>query len=247
MVAFWILLFAFGLVIGSFLNVLIWRLSDEKAPRFWEGRSICPKCKHKLSWFDNIPLLSFILLGGKCRYCKKKISIQYPIVELITAITTVLIVNFVSYLDPLSVASLLIIGYSFIVIFFADLNYQIIPDEMLILIIIFGAALNFGGINVWVGLLTALGFFLVVLATKFRGMGLGDVKLAFVMGFLLGYPSILIAVWWSFIIGGIFAVRLLILHRKNFRDTMALGPFLVLGTLIAALWSKEILGILSLN
>lgn len=237
-------LFLFGLIIGSFLNVLIWRMSSENAPRFWEGRSICPKCKHKLSWKDNIPLLSFVLLSGKCRYCKKKISIRYPIVELVTGVITVLTVSNLNNLSILSIISYLIIFYSFIVIFFADLEFQIIPDEMLILIVVFGAALGFGGANVWVGVTAALGFFLVVAATKFRGMGLGDVKLAFVMGFLLGWPAILVAVWWSFVVGGLYAVGLLILHRKKIHDTMALGPFLVLGTLIAALWSKQILGIL---
>lgn len=236
-----LVLFLFGLCFGSFLNVLTWRMADERAPKFWEGRSICPKCKHSLTWFDNIPLLSFLFLRGQCKYCHKKISIQYPLVELLTAVLTVLIVLNLSYLGYLSVISYLIIVYSFIVIFFADLRYQIIPDEMLILILIFGAALGFGGVDVWVGLASVLGFFLIVLATKFQGMGLGDVKLAFVMGFLLGFPNILVAIWVAFIAGGIFAISLLILHRKKIHETMALGPFLVLGTLIAALWSTDLL------
>ncbi len=226
------LLFLFGVIFGSFLNVLVWRLNDEKAPKFWQGRSICPKCKHSLSWQDNIPLFSYISLGGKCRYCKKKISIQYPIVELLTGIATVL-VGF----NPL----LLGIVYAFIVIFFSDLKYQLIPDEMVVLIVIFSLLLNFNLQNIVVGFFAALGFFLVVLATKFQGMGLGDVKLAFAMGLLLGFPAILVAVWFSFILGGVFAIALLILHRKKIHETMALGPFLVLGTLIAALWSNTLL------
>lgn len=230
-------LFLFGLIIGSFLNVLIWRLNDEKAPKFWQGRSVCPKCRHQLSWKENIPLLSFLSLGGRCRYCKKKISWQYPIVELVTAIATVLTVSYLSHLSFLSLLSYLIIIYSFIVIFFSDLKYQLIPDEMVILIIIL-SGLSW---NVLVGFLTALGFFLVVLVTKFRGMGLGDVKLAFAMGLLLGFPAVVVAVWFGFVLGGVFAVGLLLLHRKKIRETMALGPFLVLGSLIAALWSDEVL------
>lgn len=233
----------FGLIIGSFLNVLIWRLNDEKAPKFWQGRSICPKCKHELSWNDNIPLLSFIVLSGRCRFCQKPISRQYPIVELVTAGATVLTVGFLSNLSFLSVLSYLIIVYAFIVIFFSDLEYQLIPDEMVVVIVV----LSFLRGNLIVGLLAALGFFLVVLATKFRGMGLGDVKLAFAMGLLLGFPAVVVAVWFAFVLGGVFAVGLLLLHRKNIHETMALGPFLVLGTLIAALWSQKILAILLLN
>lgn len=234
------ILFLFGLIIGSFLNVLIWRLNDEKAPKFWQGRSICPKCKHELSWSDNIPLLSFLMLRGKCRYCKKKISIQYPIVELTAAIAAVL-VGF----NPL----ILGIVFALIVIFFSDLEYQLIPDEMIVALVVLGGLRGLGELRdlLIVGFLTALGFLLVVLATKFRGMGLGDVKLAFAMGLLLGFPAVVVAVWFAFVLGGVFAVGLLLLHRKKIHETMALGPFLVLGTLIAALWSQKILAILSLN
>jgi prepilin signal peptidase PulO-like enzyme (type II secretory pathway) len=153
-----------------------------------------------------------------------------------------------------------LISYSFIVIFFADFIYGLIPDEMEVVIVILTIIYNlqfsqlhqgFAGQAIFklipnfvVGLASALAFFLVVLATKFRGMGLGDVKLAFVMGFLLGWRGALVAFWFSFILGGIFAILLLMLRRKNFRETIALGPFMVLGTLIAALWSNKLLAIL---
>ena len=128
-----IFLFIFGLCFGSFLNVLIWRLNDDKAPKFWQGRSLCPKCKHQLSWQDNIPLFSFLSLGGKCRYCHKKISLQYPLVELLTALVTVLLAtNFISLLT----------AYCFIVIFFSDWIYGLIPDEATIVLTIIGVILN---------------------------------------------------------------------------------------------------------
>ena len=242
------ILFILGLVVGSFLNVLIWRLDDEKAPKFWQGRSICPKCKHELSFRDNVPLLSFVLLGGKCRFCRKKISIQYPIVELTAAITTVLTVGLLSHLSFLSILSYLIIVYSFIVIFFADWIYGLIPDEMEILIVLVAGLsylsdLSLLSWNIGTGIISALAFFLVVLATKFRGMGLGDVKLAFVIGFLLGWRGALVAFWMSFILGGVFALLLLLLKRRKFRDTIALGPFMVIGTLISVLWGNQILKI----
>lgn len=242
-----IVLFLFGLVFGSFLNVLIWRLDVDKAPKFWQGRSMCPKCKHSLAWQDNIPLLSYMLLVGKCRYCRKPISLQYPIVELTTAVVTV-VVGWITlgHISLLGLLGYLIVSYAFIVIFFADWIYGLIPDEMEIVIVVVSALGYLGNlgilsVNLMVGLASAAAFLLIVVATRFRGMGLGDVKLAFVIGFLLGFPLSLLAFWVSFVLGGIFALGLLILHRKKFRDTIALGPFLVLGTLIATLWGRQIL------
>lgn len=238
----------FGLMIGSFLNVLIWRLNDEKAPKFWQGRSICPKCKHKLSWKDNIPLLSFILLRGKCRYCRKKISWQYPVVELTTGAAFVLAwVLSPAQLDLLVKLDILVIVAVFIVIFFSDLIYGFIPDEMVVagsLLSILYLILNtqYGILpNFLTGIVTSLAFLAVVVATKFRGMGLGDVKLAFFMGLLLGWPKVGVALWMAFAIGGLFAIILLILKRTRLSATIPLGPFLVLGVLIAAVWSNQIL------
>lgn len=231
-----------GLAVGSFLNVLIWRLNDPAAPKFWEGWSICPKCKHRLSWKDNIPLLSFVLLKGRCRYCGKEISWQYPVVELVTAIYFGL-----TGFHPV----LWFIGAVFIVIFFSDLIYGLIPDEMIVVGVAVGLIGPMGQlgqvlVNVLTGILSATGFFLVVLATRFRGMGLGDVKLAFLIGLLLGWPKVLVAFWSSFVVGGIVAFCLLLLKRTKFSATIPLGPFLILGTIISALWSKDLLRLLGL-
>ncbi|MEK7127582.1 MAG: prepilin peptidase [Patescibacteria group bacterium] len=220
-------LFILGLCIGSFLNVLIWRLNDEKAPKFWQGRSICPKCKHSLAWKDNIPLLSFILLNGRCRYCHKKISLQYPLVELLTAVVTVLLAtNFISLLT----------AYCFIVIFFSDWIYGLIPDEATLILLIVGIFLNW---NNWlIGLLALLVLLSVFLVTRGRGIGFGDVKLIFPLGLLLGWPKILVMFYAASIMGGGYALFLLVLHRKKFGDTIALGPFLIIGT-VAALCIKD--------
>lgn len=210
-----------GLCFGSFLNVLIWRLNDDKAPRFWQGRSLCPKCKHQLSWKDNIPLLSFLLLNGKCRYCRKKISFQYPLVELLTAIITV-ILGFNLYL---------LIAYCFIVIFFSDWIYGLIPDETTLILSILGILNNLG--NLWVGLIAFLILLTLFVITKGRGIGFGDVKLIFPLGLLLGWPGIFVMFYTASILGGLYAFILLLLHRKKFGDTIALGPFLIIGTVIA--------------
>jgi len=230
-----LLLFLLGLVIGSFLNVLVYRLNTEdKVPKFWQGRSLCPKCKHELSWEDNIPLFSFIMLLGRCRYCRQPISWQYPIVELVTAICFVFV-----GLNPL----LLALAAVFIVIFFSDWIFGLIPDEM---IIVGSVVALFLRPNFLVGTVSALIFLTIVLATKFRGMGLGDVKLAFLMGLLLGWPKSLVAFWAAFILGGVVAISLLLLKRTKFSATIPLGPFLVIGILISALWSTQLLHLLGL-
>lgn len=229
-----LILLLIGLAVGSFLNVLIYRLNtSDKVPKFWQGRSICPHCKHALSWQDNIPLLSFALLRGRCRYCQGKISLVYPVVELATAISFALIGP-----NPL----LLVLAAVFIVIFFSDLIYGLIPDEAVVAGVVVGVFWEFR--DFWVGLGSALVFFLIVLVTRFRGMGLGDVKLAFLIGFLLGWPKALVAFWSAFVLGGAVAVILLMLKRVKFSATIALGPFLVTGMVIAALWSERLLALL---
>ncbi len=222
-----------GLVFGSFLNVLIWRLNDEKAPKWWKGRSMCPTCKHTLSWKDNIPLVSFVALGRRCRRCRTHISWRYPVVELVTAVSF-----YVIGFQP----QILALAAIFIVIFFSDWIYGFIPDEMILVGLLFCKVTN-----LYVAFFAGLAFLLIVLLTRFRGMGLGDVKLAFLMGFLLGWPNILVAVWIAFVLGGLVALILLGLKRVGFSDKIAFGPYLVLGTLVSALWSQKILTLLSLS
>ena len=122
---FYFIFFVFGLIIGSFLNVAIFRL--EKNESFIVGRSYCPNCRHQLSWRDLFPVLSFILLSGKCRYCKKPISFQYPLVEMATAVLFILIVYF-SFPDMFLAVFWMIIASLLMVIFVYDLKYYIIPS-----------------------------------------------------------------------------------------------------------------------
>jgi len=247
-----VLVGVFGLCLGSFANVLIYRLNADRAPKFWQGRSLCPKCKHGLSWADNIPLLSFVVLRGKCRYCKKSISWQYPVVELTMAVAFVCGWGLTSQLGVLGRLGVLGIEVCLIVIFFSDLKYQLIPDEM----IATGAAIraishisNIRGLgwDIVTGLGTAVVFVFVFFLTKQKGLGFGDVKLAFLMGLLLGWPKILVALWSAFILGGGVAVILLLLKRTTFSARIALGPFLVIGVAVAALWSERILALALLS
>lgn len=250
------LIFVFGLIFGSFFNVLVFRLntSEKNLPKFWQGRSICPKCRKVIAWYNNIPLVSFLLLMGKCRSCKKPISWQYPVVELVTGIVTVMILGkkFLSDspIDLVTIVSslaILIMAYTFIVIFFSDLVYGLIPDEVVLVGIATGFAYNWlfqkmnFETNLIVAAASALAFFLVVLATKFRGMGFGDVKLAFFLGLVLGWPTAAVGFWIAFVFGGVFGVAVLALKRMRLSATIPLGPFLIIGATMSALWSVKLL------
>jgi len=233
------LLFLVGLAVGSFLNCLIYRLSKGFSPI--GGRSFCPKCNHTLSWQDNIPLLSFILLSGRCRHCLSPISWQYPLVELGTGILTISIFNF-----QFSIFNLLI-TYALIVIFVSDLRYGTIPDRIVYPVI--GLATLFliiynlsSSIYYLLSSLGAAGFFLALVAiTRGKGMGIGDVKLAALMGLVLGWPKILVALYLAFLTGAIVGVILILLGKKRFGEHIPFGPFLTTATWIGLLWGGQIL------
>jgi len=188
------LVFIFGLIIGSFLNAVIYRLSekDESVPK---GRSYCPQCKHTLTWEDLIPLLSFFLLHGRCRYCKKRISWQYPLVEMFTGLVFLSIFNF-TYVT-FETLYLFIIASLLIVLFVYDLKHYILPDKILFsALIVSGIWYVVSGIilsTLYAAFGAALFFFALFALSKGRAMGFGDVKLALFMGLFLGWPNILVA------------------------------------------------------
>ncbi len=245
----YIFVFFFGLIVGSFLNCVIYRLEEGKS--FLKGRSFCPDCKHTLSWQDLIPLLSFLILKGKCRYCKKPISWQYPLVELATGILFILILNFST--RPGGVI-LFVASCFLIVIFVYDLKHYIIPDKIIYLAIIVsgiwyfvsGIFLNlytkYEILNTIYSAFGAVAFFLaIVLVSRGKWMGAGDIKLAFLLGLILGFPNILAALFLAFLIGAIIGVGLVVSQKKTLKSEVPFGPFLVTGTFIALFWGETII------
>jgi len=238
-----VFLFLLGICVGSFINCLVYRLNNGLSP-LW-GRSICPKCNHKLAWRDNIPLLSFVLLRGKCRYCGKPISWQYPIVELITGLLAIIIFQLSNC--ELRIASYnLLIGWALLTIFVSDLVYQTIPDEivyttlfMVFMYLIF-QSLNFLISNFLISLLVAGFFYFLVLLTRGRGMGMGDVKLAGLMGLILGWPKILVALYLAFLTGALLGVILVLMGKKKPSSHIPFGPFLATATFISLFWGEKI-------
>ncbi|HUW71910.1 MAG TPA: prepilin peptidase [Candidatus Humimicrobiaceae bacterium] len=245
-------IFLFGLAVGSFLNCIIYRLETDQS--FLKGRSFCPHCRHTLSWQDLIPLLSFFILRGKCRYCQRPISFQYPLVELATGLVFVLIFNFqpiFSLSQFVSTLYLFIISCLLIIIFVYDLKHYIIPDKVVYpaisIALIYSLQLliskQFPTFNYLI--LSAIGaaaFFLaIVLISRGKWMGVGDIKLAFLMGLVLGWPNIAIALFSAFLIGAIIGIVLIILAKKTFKSEVPFGPFLVTGTFLALFWGQEII------
>lgn len=251
-----ILMFLTGTSFGSFLNVLIMRTVEGE--QWMRGRSRCDYCGMSIPWYDNIPLLSYILLRGRARCCGGLLSQQYPIVETMTGIFFVwwylvgatffrLVISPLSVLQP---GYWLIIGLVFVGIFFADWYFGIIPDVLVIsgiivtLIYIFFLALS--GAMTWedvvASLLAGLGSYAFFLAlyrgTGGRGMGYGDVKLAGLEGLVLGYPLVIVGVFSGFILGAVYGVGLILLGKRRFGETIPFGPFMIMGVGIALLWGE---------
>ncbi len=238
-----------GLFIGSFLNVLADRLP--KGQNVLWGRSHCDYCKKTLRWYELIPVVSFILQGAKCRRCHKKLSWQYPLIELATAIGFGSIAANQS--SVLALTAGCIIYSSFVVMMVADFKFQIIPDSMIVMAII-GVALLLAaqplGMNTLVHLGIAVGimlfFYLLWLFTHGRGIGFGDVKLSFVLGLLLGFPEAIIALYIAFLTGAMVGVILILRGRKTLKSKIAFGPFLIGATGAVFLFHAQLLHLWSL-
>ena len=230
----------FGLTAGSFLNCVVYRLENNQS--FLTGRSFCPKCKHVLAWYDLMPVLSFLLLGGKCRHCQKKISFQYPLVEIAVALLFLAIFYY-----RLPVFSYFL-SLFLIVIFIYDLKHYLILDKVIypaIGLTLIYDLLRFDLFTNWNLLISAIGasgfFLLIVLASRGKWMGVGDIKLAFLMGLILGWPNILVALFFAFLSGATIGVGLVLARRKSFKSEVPFGPFLVAGTIVAMFYGQALI------
>jgi prepilin signal peptidase PulO-like enzyme (type II secretory pathway) len=250
----YLFVFILGLVVGSFLNCVIYRL--ETGESFLKGRSYCPHCKHILSWKDLIPIFSFLILKGKCRYCRKPISLQYPLVELFTGI----LFAFTTYnLQPTTLQQTLILYYQLfvfsclVIIFVFDLKHYLIPDKViypaitLTLLYQFFNIWNFGHwdlFGIWslvLGILPSLFFLAIILISHETWMGFGDFKLSILMGIILGWPKILVSLFFAFFIGAIVGLILIFLKRKTMKSQIPFAPFSVSGTFLAMFFGERII------
>lgn len=240
-----------GLIIGSFINAVVYRIN---AVESLMERSHCPHCKKKVRWFDNVPLLSFILLGAKCRDCGEKISWQYPVVEATTGIMFALIGNYFFNVFDFSswtlTAYYLIVFSLLMIIFVYDFKYMEIP--MLVLWLGVGVSLAYFVFADWqsfqsassildlktisgiLGGLVAGGFFFALAAySKETWMGYGDVYLGLLVGLIVGWPAILVALMLSFTIGALISIGLIAVSKKTMKSQVPFAPFLITGTFLA--------------
>ncbi len=247
----------FGAIIGSFLNVVIVRWPEEQS--IVKPRSACPRCGHVIAWYDNVPVLSFLLLRGRCRYCKEPISWRYPLVEILTATLSVLVFHrFVEDVHAIRLgevgAYLLYFGFvaGMVAITFIDLEHYLIPDMVTL------TSIPVGILGVWAiqdvpgvpttvrgavfGALIGGGSLYVLrllyqLIRKDEGMGLGDVKMMAMIGTFLGpHPALVFVVFVSSFLGSVVGITMMVLRGKDLKYALPFGPFLAVGAVVYLLW-----------
>ncbi len=234
---------------GSFANVCIYRLPLDKGVAL--GRSYCTKCKKQIAWYDNIPIISFLLIQGKCRKCKKKISFQYPLVELLSIISfvTIYFIHGVAIITLL----LIILALTFLIIFFIDLEHLIIPDSLTFPMMILGFVKSFdpnlnslfpnyinsliGGFFGY-GVIWTIIFFYKIFRKK-EGMGLGDAKLLAVIGLWFGWISVPFILFTSSIVALISVMPSLINKSKKFSSEIPFGPFIIIGCILYIIFIEQ--------
>ena len=237
----------FGAMIGSFLYVFICRLPKEES--IITPGSHCPQCSKPIRWYDNIPLVSFLLLRGKCRNCHRSISVQYPLVEGITALLSLLL--FIRFGPSLNYVIYFAFVAALVVITVIDLHHQIIPDMISLPGIGVGllASWILPGTSVVKALLGLLlgGGSLFLVATvyewlfKREGMGGGDVKLLAMIGAFLGWKAVILTILLSSLIGSIVGIAVILWKGRDFKYAIPFGPFLSAGALIALFYGEDLI------
>lgn len=239
----WMIIFlagAFGLVIGSFLNVLIYRIP--KKENFVSTRSHCMNCDYQLRWYDLVPLFSYLFLGGKCRKCKTKISPQYPMIEALNMILWILVficcgISFHSIFCCIAVSMLIVLSV-------IDFRTFEIPFGLNVVIAICGVADTIVDHEHWLD--HVIGFFavslvlyLIVVISKGAAMGGGDVKLMAAAGLLIGWQKSVLALIIGCIVGSV--IHIIRMKVSKAESVLAMGPYLSIGILIAILWGQKLI------
>ena len=243
MIYYFIVIF-YGLILGSFLSVIISRL-DQKSG-LWMGRSECPNCLTKLRWYDLFPILSFMFLKGKCRYCDNHISWLYPIMELSVAGSFLLYYIFNGQSVGAENLYWLFIIFVLLILFFFDYVHFILPDKLILTAFLatvlynFAFNKNFSASGLFMGLALAGFFSIIFIVSKGEWMGLGDVKLAFLIGFIFGYPiailSIITATW----LGALLGLGMMAVGRASLKTELPFGTFISGAAIIFIIFNEVI-------
>lgn len=262
---FALLIFFFGAILASFLNVVIYRTAAEcelikdlkgkllKLPPFWRGRSLTDCCQKPIKAVHNIPVISYLVLQGKCPYCQAKITKKHFFTELLAGLYSLFFayliwqqVNIGQIVNPVLIITQYFFFLLLIFVVIADFQYLIIPDFFIILLSIL--AIGWLGANWQSGLIAILvsSLFFTLLyfgaswVFKKEALGLGDIKLMLPLAFVLGWPWVLLAIFLSFIVGGFFATILLLFKQKKIGQALPFGPFLIVGFILSYFWAAPI-------
>jgi leader peptidase (prepilin peptidase) / N-methyltransferase len=259
MIVIGIYVFLFGLVIGSFLNVCIYRIPLEQS--IITPPSHCTKCNQRLKPIDLIPVVSYIFQKGKCRYCKTPYSARYAIVEFLTAL--IFVITYLKYVDRMFEFIIYALFMSIMIaVFFIDYDHKIIPDQLVICGLVLGVSLYiysffhevliFGDRNWWnplIGMISGSGFLFIVALIGMivyksdDVMGMGDVKLFAPIGLVLGWKMTIVAMFFSVVSAGFISVVLMLLKVKSRKDAIPFGPFIVIGFYATLIFGQRVLNL----
>lgn len=236
-----LLFFVYGITIGSFLNVLIYRLPRKED--FVMTRSHCMQCGYQLRWYDLVPLLSWVQLGGRCRSCKTKISIQYPLIELLNGAAYLGIYLYLG----LSWWAILACGVFsvLLVIFIIDLRHMEIPNGLVAVLLVIGVIWTYDSGDYRshiIGFFAVPLFLLLLGAIAGQGMGMGDVKLMAASGLILGWQGNILALMIGAILGSVIGIGLLLAGAIERKQKIPFGPFLAIGIMTALLFGERLIG-----
>lgn len=234
--------FIFGLIIGSFLNAWVWRIVVRKS--VIKGRSACPNCHHVLAARDLVPVLSWVWLRGRCRFCQERISWQYPLVEMATGLGFAYLALVFGW--SVMTVWLAVVTALLLVIFVIDLRYSIIPDVVSVpLILISLLSVYFRAVTwpeVVIGALVGGGFFLLQwVISRGKWVGDGDIRLGVAMGVLLGWQLLLLALFLAYVVGAVWGVVLLARYKKTLNSQLPFGTFLAAATWVCLLSGTSLL------
>ncbi len=256
-ILFIVFVFIFGLLFGSLANAVACRL--ETGEDFVFGRSHCPSCRRPLSFFDLIPVISFVFLAGKCRYCQKPISWQYPLVEIITGLAFVFLVLKTPVYGLAELFRLAVIFLTFTVleiVFIYDLKNYLISDFTVLAAIIAAIAyklsflpfiaekqltFQFLAKDLLFAVVLAFFFWLLAFLSKEKWLGFGDAGLVFFIGLFFGFPMALAALFCAFLIGAIIGLGLIIFKQKTFKSQLPLAPLLIIGFWLAFFFGENMI------
>lgn len=231
-----VLLFFLGILLGSFYNVVGLRLPNNQSFIKMDDRSYCPNCMKTLVWYELIPILSYLIQGRKCRGCKKKISVVYPIGELLTGIFFAL--SFLQFGLQVELIVALIFVSMLMIIFISDISYMVIPNKILLFFLpIFIILRIIAPLDPWwnsiIGALTGFVLIFIIILVSRGGMGAGDMKLFGLLGIILGFEKVLLTFFFACLIGAVTGMILMLLKIVKRKQPVPFGPFIVIAALLS--------------